>query len=132
MLGIAGTNTVFNASNVNSNANVYMQSGLIYSTSDENLKNFKCDIRCDFNELKLIPKKYFEWKSGEPAGVQIGTSAQELAKYYPEVVSIGENGEYAVSYERLSIIALSAVDKLYDEIVRIKTVLKDKYGITIE
>ncbi len=31
----------------------------------------------------------------------IGTSAKELAKYYPEVVSVGENGEYAVSYERL-------------------------------
>ena len=109
-----------------------MQSGLIYSTSDENLKDFKGDIKCEFNELKSIPKKYFEWKNGDPPGVQIGTSAQELAKYYPELVSVDDNGEFAVSYERLSVVALAAVDKLYDEIVRIKNVLSTKYGIVID
>jgi hypothetical protein len=109
-----------------------MNGGLIYSTSDENLKTFKDDIRCDFGELKSIPKKYFEWKSGEPPGTQIGTSAQELAKYYPELVNADEKGELAVSYERLSIVALAAVDRLYDEIVNIKAILKEKYGIIID
>ena len=135
LLGIANTGStgaVFNTTNVNSNAGVYMQSGLIYSTSDENLKDFKGDIKCEFNELKSIPKKYFEWKNGDPPGVQIGTSAQELAKYYPELVSVDDNGEFAVSYERLSVVALAAVDKLYDEIVRIKNVLSTKYGIVID
>jgi len=128
LIGINGINTEFNSTNVHSNTGVYMTNGTIYSASDENLKEFKGDIRCYFDELKAIPKKYFEWKSGDPPGLQIGTSAQELARYYPEVVSVDENGGYAVSYERLSIIALAAVDKLYEKIVKLEKEIDNLKG----
>jgi len=120
LIGSSATNSVFNTSNVNTNANVYMTNGLLYSLSDETLKTFKGNIRCNLEELKIIPKQYFEWKSGEPQGVNIGTSAQKLKEIYPELVNVDENGEYAVAYDKLSIVALAAIDKLYDEILKLK------------
>ena len=59
-----------------------------------------------------MPKKYFTWKDGDDK-LQIGTSAQEVQKVYPELVNEDENGTLSVSYNKLSIIALKAVDELY-------------------
>ena len=88
-------------------------SGGFYQTSDERLKIFKDDIDVDFETLKLIPKKYFTWKDGNENDYIIGTSAQVIRKYYPEIVSEDENGYLSVNYALLSIIALKAIDKLY-------------------
>ena len=45
----------------------------------------------------------------------IGLSAQKIGALYPEVVSTDENGKMAVSYEKLSVIALAAIDELHKE-----------------
>ena len=108
------------------NNSVYMQSGLLYASSDETLKDFHGDIDLDFEKLKTIRKQYFTWKEGDVTDMQIGTSAQDLQKVYPEIVSVGENGKLAVSYERLSIIALAAIDKLHDRIKILEEKLRDK------
>lgn len=108
------------------NKSVYMQSGLLYASSDETLKDFRGDIDLDFDKLKSIRKQYFTWKEGDVTDVQIGTSAQDLQKVYPEIVSVGEDGKLAVSCERLSIIALAAIDKLYDRIKILEEKLKEK------
>ena len=34
---------------------------------------------------------------------------------FPEIVSVGEDGFMSVAYDRLSIIALAAIDKLVEE-----------------
>ena len=52
--------------------------------------------------------------------LHIGTSAQKLQEIYPELVSENEEGKMAVSYDRLAVIALSAVDKLYEENKQLK------------
>ena len=54
----------------------------------------------------------------------IGTSAQKLREIYPELVSENEDGKMAVSYEKLSIIALAAIDKLHKENEELKVRLK--------
>ena len=95
------------------NASVYMSNGSLYMTSDERLKNYDGDIKCDLDELSSIPKKYFYWKDREDRK-NIGTSAQALEKVYPELVTKDETGEYGVAYDKLSIVSLAAVDKLYD------------------
>ena len=94
---------------------IFMHNGYMYSISDENKKNFLGDIVCDLNILKNIPKKYFKWADGSNDQTYIGTSAQKLAEIYPELVNIDGDGNYGVSYERLSIVALAAIDKLYEE-----------------
>ena len=108
------------------NQAVYMSGGLLYAASDETLKDFHGDIDLDFEKLKSIRKQYFTWKEGDVTDMQIGTSAQDLQKVYPEIVSVGEDGKLAVSYERLSIIALAAIDKLHDRIKILEEKLRDK------
>ena len=94
----------------------YFQSGVLYQGSDERWKNFVGDVSADFDKIKNIPKKYYKWKSeGENGEIQIGTSAQKLFEQFPELVDVDENGFMSVSYDRLSIIALAAIDKLVEE-----------------
>ena len=86
-----------------------------YETSDETLKEFKGEIPVDFEKLKQIPNQYFVWKADDEEKVHIGTSAQEIQKVYPELVSEDEKGELSVNYAKLSVIALRAIDVLSDK-----------------
>lgn len=97
---------------------VYAGSGF-YETSDERLKNFYNDIEVDLDKLAQLPKKYFSWKYDNDKDVKqlhIGTSAQELEKLYPELVSVTEDGYLNVAYDKLSIIALKGIDILNDKV----------------
>lgn len=89
-----------------------------YMSSDETLKDFGKDIEIDFERLKNLPKKYFTWKSG--GDKQIGTSAQEVQKLFPEIVGKNANGTLTVDYSRLTMPALAAIDKLYTENQQLK------------
>jgi hypothetical protein len=103
----------------------YFINNELYEGSDERAKNFIEDISVDFNKLSTLPKKYFYWKEGygDPNRRTIGTSAQEIAKIYPEVVSTNKDGFMSVSYEKLSIIALAAIDKLNERISELEAKL---------
>lgn len=90
-------------------------SGGFFEASDNKLKNFKHDINIDLEKLSQLPKKYFTWKNDDSNKLNIGTSAQELQKLYPELVSEDEEGILNVAYDKLSIIALAAIDKLYKD-----------------
>lgn len=121
-----------------SNVNVYMQSGQLYATqmnatrgfyetSDARLKNFKDDIKA-LDVVSEIPTKYFTWKKEEIAEnidpkLHIGTSAQEIQKIYPDLVSENEEGILSVDYARLSIIAIAAIKELKAEINELKSKL---------
>ena len=109
----------------------WYESGLLYATSDERLKNFGKDVEVDFNKLEKLPKKYFTWKDDKDGVLNIGTSAQKLAEIYPEIVSVNDD-VYGVSYERLSIVALAAIDKLHKENEELKERIKrleEKLGL---
>ena len=87
-----------------------------FQTSDKRLKNFQGDIEVDFDKLKSIPKKYFYWNlDSRKSKLEIGTSAQEVMEVYPELVSMNESGMLSVAYDKLSVIALKAVDELHEE-----------------
>ena len=88
----------------------------IYQSSDERLKNFIGDVDVDLDRLKDIPKKYFTWKDGSDSDVNIGTSAQKLNEIYPSLVDKSNPDHLGVSYDKMSIIALAAIDKLYEEL----------------
>ena len=112
-------------------------SGILYvgnatlQVSDEKLKDFTNDIDIDFDKLKQIPKKYFTWKHDDEKVLNIGTSAQELEKIYPELVNnYPEEDEIykTVNYANLSTIALAAIDKLNDKI----KILEEKIKILEE
>lgn len=109
---------------------VWMSNGTItatkgfYQVSDEREKNFKNELDIDFDKLKTIPKSYFTWKGDENEKLEIGTSAQKLKEVYPELVSYDSvDDRYTVSYDKLSVVALKAVDKLHEENQMLKEML---------
>ena len=113
-----------------SNVNVYTQAGNLYATqmnstngfyetSDARLKDFKDDIKA-LDVVSEIPTKYFTWKLDESQKQHIGTSAQEIQKIYPDLVTENEDGVLSVDYARLSIIALAAIKELKEEIEKLK------------
>ena len=64
--------------------------------------------------------------------MDIGVSAQSVEEVYPQLVD-ETNGIKSVSYDKLGVVALAAIDKLHDrisslenEIAQLKKQLKDK------
>lgn len=109
------TGTLYKSANVKvQNGTAVYASGGFYESSDARLKNFGNDINIDLDKLVKIPKKYFTWKDDKNVTLQIGTSAQAVKELYPELVGEDENGVLSVAYDKLAIIALAAVDKLYE------------------
>jgi hypothetical protein len=99
---------------------------MLFCTSDETLKDFGDDVDINLDDLKKVRKSYYKWKSNpESESFEIGTSAQDVAKLYPELVC-NDEGKLLVSYDRLSIIALAAIDKLYERIKYLEEQLNNK------
>ena len=98
---------------------VYAYGGF-FESSDETLKDFHSNIPIDLDALSKLPKKYFTWKSDDTTS-HIGTSAQELQKIYPELVSADSDGILHVAYDKLSVVALAAIDKLYNSLEDMRT-----------
>lgn len=96
-------------------------SGGFYEMSDERLKDFGNDIDVDLDKLAKLPKKYFRWKNSDDKNLHIGTSAQAVQEIYPELVNEDENGTLSVAYDKLSVVALAAIDKLHDEVKVLKS-----------
>ena len=126
------------SSNTLTKCDIYMTGNTIhgatgyYQDSDESLKTFHGDIEVDLDKLHDLPKAYFTWKADENNEMQIGTSAQEIQKLYPEIVGKDENGKLGVDYSKLSVIALKGIDKLYDRMKIMEEelkLIKEKIGL---
>lgn len=96
-------------------------SGGFFETSDERLKHFYSDLKVDLDKISQLPKKYFTWKDENNENLQIGTSAQAVQEIYPELVSEDEHGTLSVAYDKLSVVALAAIDKIYTEIKTLRS-----------
>lgn len=83
--------------------------------SDERLKNFEGRINIDLDKLANLKKNYFTWKDKDDTNRQLGVSAQEIKELYPEIVTETEDGILNVAYDKLSVVALAAIDQLHDE-----------------
>lgn len=83
-----------------------------YDASDERLKDIIKDIDFSVEDLCSIPKVLFTWKNDETKREQIGVIAQGLKDKFPQLVTKGEDGYYAVNYDALGVLALHGVDLL--------------------
>ncbi len=94
---------------------IYFKQGSLYHASDETLKTFIGDIDINLDNLSNIKKGLFYWKSDPDKFANIGVTAQSVEALYPELVST-DKGLKSVDYSKLSVIALAAIDKLYERI----------------
>lgn len=93
----------------------YFKNSNLYQTSDETLKTFTEDLDVNLDNLASIKKGLFYWNSDENKVLDIGVTAQSLEPLFPELVT-ETDGIKAVSYSKLSVVALAAIDKLYKRI----------------
>ena len=104
---------------------LYFNDGIVYAASgsnlsqnsDERLKNVVANIEPNLDDLRTINKVVFNWKQDESHKNNIGVIAQTVEKLYPElVIENPDSGYKMVNYAGLSVIALAAVDKLYEKV----------------
>ena len=101
--------------------NSYSTNGF-YEDSDERLKNIIKSVKVDLDELSKLRKIYYIWKNPkENQSLQLGMIAQDVQRLYPELVSVDkETGYLSLAYDRISVIALEAIDTLYTEYKQLK------------
>ncbi|MFT5305628.1 MAG: hypothetical protein ACI89M_001140, partial [Chitinophagales bacterium] len=85
------------------------------------------------NLMSLSTIRYnFKEETGLPEGPQIGLSAQELLKFYPEIVGYLDNiDQYVVHYDKLSPILLKGIQEQQNQIVQLQqeiAALKSEVG----
>jgi hypothetical protein len=93
----------------NTGCAVYMPGGF-FQDSDERLKIFMGDIDNALEKAKQIPTTYFYWKDRYDGPREIGTSAQKVQEFFPEIVSGGD--KLSVDYSKLAVVALAAIKEL--------------------
>lgn len=84
-----------------------------YQDSDIRLKDKIKDLSA-LSIIRKIPSFYYHWKSNPEGKIELGTSAQELQKVLPELVSIDNKGYMSVDYSKLSIVAIRAIQELLE------------------
>ena len=99
---------------------VYAYKGF-YESSDERLKNILNPVKVNLDDLSKLRKVYYLWKDRTEDEIQLGMIAQDVQKLYPELVSVDkETGYLSLAYDKLSVLALEAIDVLYKEHNKLK------------
>ena len=120
--------TAVTSSNYSTYAKIYMSnSGAVYASSgfyessDERLKSILNPVKVNLDDLSKLRKIYYLWNNTPEDGRQLGMIAQDVQKLYPELVSMDKNTGYlSLAYDKLSVIALEAIDTLYEEYKQLK------------
>jgi len=95
--------------------------GGFYEASDERLKNILKPVKVNLDDLSKLRKIYYLWKNRPEDGIQLGMIAQDIQRLYPELVSVDkETGYLSLAYDKLSVLALEAIDVLYNESKKLK------------
>ena len=89
-----------------------------YQSSDIRLKNVIEPLKVNIKDILNIPSFYFSYK--DKNRVNIGTSAQEVQKVFPEIVSTDSKGTLSVEYDKFGLIALELIKTQQKEIDSLK------------
>ena len=108
---------------IGSSSSPFFKGANLYQTSDETLKHFTEDLKVDLDNLSTIKKGLFYWNDDENKTVDIGVSAQSVEPLYPQIVT-ETDGIKAVSYSKLSVVALAAIDVLYKRVKELEEEVK--------
>lgn len=87
-----------------------------FSSSDRRLKKNISSIKNALEKIKKIDGVEFDWKDGQTLykGHDIGLLAQQVNKYFPEIVTERPDGFLAIRYEKFVAVLLSAMNEQQD------------------
>jgi hypothetical protein len=108
------------------NGNAFIN-GAWSSSSDIRWKKNIVPLDNTLEKLAQLDGVHFEWRTSEfpeqnfSKGAQIGVVAQEVEKVFPELVKTDANGYKSVMYDRLGVIAISAIKQQQIEIEKLQT-----------
>lgn len=87
------------------------------NSADDRLKSYIEDISSDdvVDKLLKIPVRTFTFNN-DPDNVHIGTSAQEVEKLFPELVTTGEDGMKSVDYGAIGLLCVKALQDIYKKL----------------
>jgi hypothetical protein len=111
-----------------SNHTLYCSGGF-YESSDEILKTILRPVKADLETLSGLRKVYYLRKDLPKAGVKLGMIAQDVMKVYPEIVHSDNEGILSLAYDKLSVVALAAIDELYTMIKNLRKENEDLKNI---
>ena len=107
------------------------------SGSDRRFKKDVEEISGSLDNVRKLRGVRFHWKVAEfperhfPSNPQIGLVAQELQRYYPELVMTDEHGYEAVDYPKLTAVLLeaikeqqTAIDSIRQRLAAVESLLK--------
>lgn len=120
LVGIKNGDEDFTIDTLNYSSKIYASNGNLYAESDKTLKTHIGNVNGDPELIRQIPKVYYHWNDDETKETQMGTYAQDLEKVYPELVATDKDGVKAVAYDKLSVIALAGIDKLYEMVQQLQ------------
>lgn len=109
---------------VYSSGSPYFKGMNLYQTSDESLKTFTQDLDINLDELTKIKKGLFYWNNDSSKKLELGVTAQSVEQVFPEIVDNTE-GVKCVSYSKLGVVALAAIDKLNEKIKELESEIAD-------
>ena len=111
--GTLTNSLTLSAGNITVSAGSVSAKNGFFETSDERLKDIQVPLTTDLEKLSHLRKVYFNFKE-DPKDTHIGVIAQDIKELYPEIVNETDEGTLNVDYSKLSVIALDAVDQLYE------------------
>lgn len=135
----AATTSVFsvgNSANLSNSANQLMivsSAGdvtakgdvVAFSSSDNRLKDYMEPIENALNKIGSLNGYTFVWNAVQnlykPGTRDIGVSAQEIEKVFPELVDTRLNGYKAVKYDKLVAVLIQGINELQKEIHELKS-----------
>jgi hypothetical protein len=116
MVKTTGTQTIGGAKTFTSN----VTAPGFFQSSDIRLKNVIKPLKINIKDILNIPSFYFTYKDKDNKRVNVGTSAQEVQKVFPEIVSTDSKGTLSVEYDKFGLIALELIKTQQKEIDSLK------------
>lgn len=92
-----------------------MHATAYYIDSDERLKDVVGNAEFDINKLLDLSIVYFNYKQDDTKKTHLGVIAQEIYDICPEIVNVDHNGYMSVEYDKLGLLALYILKKIYKD-----------------
>ena len=111
---------------IDTGANIFTSGDVIaFSTSDQRLKDYMEPIKNAMEKIKMLKGYSFVWNAKQslhkPGTRDVGVSAHEVDKVFPELVDTRLSGYKAVKYDKLVAVLIQGFNELQEKITKLES-----------